>query len=481
MLPLLLCLAFSTSAQDDTPKDGGVLTFPSRLFSRIQHKTADLNDRLTRQTEKYLQRMGRREQQLYKKLYKVDSMGARSLFEGTASQYAALGQKFSSDTGGVNLHPSGEYRAYTDSLQGMLKFLGTEVQGVNLPGGSLTSQATGALSQLKTLEAKMQDADQVKEYVRQRKQQIAQYIQQHVSLGGLLGKDYQGLNQDAYYYSQQVRAYKDMLNDPDKLEKEALTLLNKLPAFQSFMKQNSQLAGLFNLPTNYGSAATLNGLQTRDQVAALIQQQVSAAGAGGASALQTNLQSAQSQLDRYKDKLSKLGGGSGDIDMPDFKPNDQKTKTFWRRLEYGTNFQTTRTNYAFPTVSDLGLSIGYKLNDANTIGFGASYKLGWGNGIQHIAFSSQGVGLRSFVDIHIKGSFFASAGLEYNYTTPFNNIQQLHQWDDWSKSGLIGVSKTISLKSRVFKKTKLQLLWDFLSYQQVPKTQPVIFRLGYNF
>jgi len=326
----------------------------------------------------------------------------------------------------------------------------------------------------------MQDADQVKEFVRQRKQQISEYIQQHSNLSGLLGKDYQGLNQDVYYYSQEVRQYKEMLNDPDKLMKQALALLNKLPAFQAFMKQNSQLAGLFNLPSNYSDPASLAGLQTRDQVSALIQQQVSAGGAGGAAALQANLQSAQSQLDGYKDKLSKLGGGSGDIDMPDFKPNDQKTKTLWKRLEYGTNFQTTRNNYYFPTVSDFGLSVGYKLSERSTLGVGASYKLGWGNGIQHIAFSSQGAGLRSFVDVRVKGSFSVSGGFEYNYTKPFSGVQ-LPGWDKWTKSGLIGASKTVSMKSRVFKKTKVQLLWDFLSYQQAPRTQAVIFRIGYNF
>jgi len=246
------------------------------------------------------------------------------------------------------------------------------------------------------------------------------------------------------------------------------------------MKEHSQLAGLFNLPGNYASAATLNGLQTRDQVAALIQGQIAAAGPGGAAALQSNIQAAESQLQGYKDKLTKLGNGGGDIDMPDFKPNEQKTRTFWRRLEYGTNFQTTRNNYAFPTVSDFGLSVGYKLSDRSTVGVGASYKLGWGNGIQHIAFSSQGASLRFFVDIKIKGSFSASGGLEYNYTTPFRSFQQLHDWDNWTKSGLIGVSKTVSMKSRVFKKTKVQLLWDFLSYQQRPRAQAVLFRVGYN-
>jgi hypothetical protein len=464
---LLLCISYSSYAQDQPDKAAAVANFPSRFFSKIESRISDLDDQLTNQTKKYVERMRRREQRMYKKLYKKDSVAAKALFAGSIQQYDALSQKLASDTGGRSLHLSGEYQAYTDSLQGMLKFMGS-------------GQAAGALTQLKAFEAKMQDADQIKEFVRQRKQQIAQYVQQHSGLSSLLGKDYQGMNQDIYYYSQQVRQYKEMLNDPDKLTKQALVLLNKLPAFQAFMKEQSQLAGLFNLPSNYGDPASLGGLQTRDQVAALIQQQVSAGGASGAAALQANLQSAQSQLDGYKDKLSRLG--SGDIDMPDFKPNEQRTKTFWKRLEYGTNFQTTRNNYYFPTVSDLGLSVGYKLSDRSTFGVGASYKLGWGNGIQHISFTSQGIGLRPFfLDIKIKGSFSASGGLEFNHTRPFASYQQLRHWDEWTRSGLIGVSKSVSMKSRVFKKTKVQLLWDFLSYQQVPRTQAVVFRVGYNF
>ncbi|HEY4288048.1 MAG TPA: hypothetical protein VGN00_13175 [Puia sp.] len=358
---------------------------------------------------------------------------------------------------------------------------GTNSAGVRQAMSGPTAKLQGAASQFQTLQAKMQDADQVKAFVQQRKQSIKDYISQHANLQGLLGKQYVGLNQDAYYYSQQVRQYKEMWNHPDQLEQQALVLLNKLPAFQTFMKSNSQLAGLFSVPGNYGSSAALAGLQTKGQVASQIQSQVASAGPGGADALQSNMQSAQSQLDGYKDKLSKMGQGNGDMDMPDFKPNDQKTKTFWHRLEYGANFQTTHNNYYFPMVTDLGLSLGYKLGHSNVVGIGASYKLGWGNGIQHVALSSQGVGLRSFLELKVKRTWFATGGFEYNYTTPFRSHQDIKEIQDWTKSGLVGISKTVSIKSRFFKQTKLQLLWDFLSYQQVPKTQAVLFRVGYDF
>ena len=133
------------------------------------------------------------------------------------------------------------------------------------------------------------------------------------------------------------------------------------------------------------------------------------------------------------------------------------------------------------------MSVGYKLTDKSTVGVGASYKMGWGQDIKHISITHQGMGLRSYMDLKLKGSFFASGGFEYNYQ-PLNdsllNASTAGVWGDassWQQSGMIGVSKVVSIKSKFFKKTKLQLMWDFLSYQQVPRTQPVKFRVGYNF
>ena len=91
------------------------------------------------------------------------------------------------------------------------------------------------------------------------------------------------------------------------------------------------------------------------------------------------------------------------------------------------------------------------------------------------------MGLRSFLDIKIKKSFYASGGFEYNYQKPFYETQQLFKVKDWQQSGLLGITKIVSIKSNVFKKTKLQILWDFLSYQQKPRSQPIKFRVGYNF
>jgi hypothetical protein len=378
-------------------------------------------------------------------------------------------------------------------MQGSVGFLRQNPQLLNNAGPAQLTQLEGAGSQFQALQAKMGVAGEAQAYMQQRKQLIASYIAQHSSLQNLLGSSVGELDHDLYYYSQTLRQYQEMWSNPDKLEQQALALLNRFPAFQTFMKSNSMLGGLFNVPGGYGTPQGVVGLQTKDQIAALVQQQTGAPGQsgtrgtadGGSSpgtdALQSNLAAAQSQLDTYKSKLSQLGAGNGNMDMPNFSPNDQKTKTFWKRIVYGTNFQTSRNNYYYPTVTDFGFSLGYKLSHNNIIGVGASYKLGWGNGIQHIAFTNEGVGLRSFLQIKIKGTFSATGGFEYNYTTPFTSYQQIKQLEYWTKSGLIGVTKTVSMQNRFFKSTALSLLWDFLSYQQIPQTQPFIFRIGYNF
>jgi hypothetical protein len=196
--------------------------------------------------------------------------------------------------------------------------------------------------------------------------------------------------------------------------------------------------------------------------------------------VQQNIQAAQTQLSALKDKISKLGGGSGsDADLPDFKPNQQKTKSFLKRLEYGTNIQTQKSGTYFPTTTDLALSVGYKLNDKSTIGIGASYKLGLGQDIRHIAISHQGMGLRSFADFKLKGNIWISGGGELNYLAAFRNFHILDDFSPWQKSALLGLTKKYKAGKKL--KGNMQLLYDFLWQQQVPRAQPVVFRVGYSF
>jgi hypothetical protein len=457
-----------------------ITNFPNKLFNKISGHTATLERRLERQTERYLTRMARSEEKLKASLYRTDSAKAAALYpQDPRQQYAMLLQKFRQDSSKVFTSMGPEYLRYADSTQGVLGFLNKNPSLV-AANPAIKVKMQGALANFQQLQAKLQYADVIKQYVQTRKAQIQQALSSYNHLQPEISKALSGYKQQTYYYADQVRAYRAMLNDPGKMMQTALVLLNKVPAFSGWMKQNGFLAGLAGVPAGYGTEQGMIGLQTREQVMAMIRTKIGQGGPNAAASLQNSLNTAQQDISKLQNKLNALGGGSGGMDMPDFKVNDQHSKTFLSRLEYGFNLQTTRASNYFPVYTDLGLSLGYNLGHQNSLGVGASFKIGWGTDWQHVALSGQGVGLRSWADIHLKKSFSLAGGYELNYVQPFSAFKDISKLAEWTQSGLIGITKTVSMKSTVLKKTQVSFLWDFLSYYQVPQRPPVLFRLGYS-
>jgi hypothetical protein len=509
---LLLCLCGSSLfCQDSVPLPDRIIGFPQKFFSRVQKKSSQLENQVIRVTDKTLQRLAKQEARLKRKLFRKDSVAAKQLFGDVEHNYQVLSATLHEKTAPA----SGEYIAYVDTLRTSLEFLSQQYRDqintsggtfdhvnasikklpgidgasakLSVAGGSLNkfSELNGSLGKLTDLQSRLRQADLVRNYLKQRRAQLKEQLGRF----GLL-KAFEKYNKQAYYYSRQIQEYKAILKDPDRLERKAVGLLQKIPAVKAFMSKHSELARLFPPPANYGTPLALQGLQTRAGVQQLIQAQMGQALSAGSTAqggvgpeamMRQNIQAAKSQFDQMKEKIRSAGGSNSDADIPDFKPNTQKTKSFLKRLEFGTNLQSTKSNAYWPVTSDIGLSVGYKLSDKAVIGIGGSYKIGWGKDIRNIVVTHEGVGLRSFIDMKLKGSFFISGGYEQNYRQRFNNIAQLKGVNNWQQSGLIGLSKIVSMKTKLFKKTRLQLLWDFLSYEQVPREQPLKFRVGYNF
>jgi hypothetical protein len=441
---------------------------PQQWAAAVKKKVSRLEEKLIAKSEKTLRKLQKEEEKIYKKLLaSKDSAVAKLQLEQVRIRYTSL-QKLLKNPATISARNVKDYVPYLDTLSSAFKFLSNQ-------GGAIKD----ALSKVESLNGRLQQAVDVKQFIRERKEQLKQQLE---NLG--LVKELKKFNKEAFYYAQQVKEYKEILQDPKKIEKKAMELLSKTNLFQDFMKKNSMLASLFGMPGDPNDPsyqASLAGLQTRAQVNSLIQSQIAAGGPNAQQVFQQNIQQAQSQLKQLMDKVNKWGGSSSDDIMPEgFKPNGQKTKSFLKRLEYGTNIQSQKARSIFPVTSDLGLSLGYKLNDKSVIGFGASYKMGWGSGWNNIRITHQGVGLRSFIDWKFKGSFWVSGGYEQNFRSEIRSIDQLRDQSAWQQSGLIGMSKVFEIKSKLFKKTKLQLLWDFLSYQQVPRGQPLVFRIGYN-
>jgi len=412
--------------------------------------------------------MLRQEKKLCKKLSKSDTAAATRIFDHSIDSLGAVRNNLRGKTGKYTSTVSGAaYYGYLDTLQGTLKFLGAT------NGSAATARLAGqSLQKVQQLQAQLGYADQVKSYLRQRRQQLKQQLSAYPGFS----KDLQGISKTAYYYSAQIKGYKKAFQDRKKAEAQAMETLKQIPAYNDFLKKHSQLAGLFNLSANGNPAQSLEGLQTRSQVEELIQQRLGGGDPNAQAAVSQQLSQARERFNELKDKFPNADNAA---DMPDFTPNEMKSKSFLQRLEFGGNLQFQRSSQYFPSTSDIAGQVAYQFHKNGSAGIGTAYKLGMGTGFNNICFSHQGVGLRSFLDWKLKGTFYINGGFEQNYNSQLLNEEQLRNFDNWQGSALIGISKKYKVNSRL--KGNIILLYDFLHNRHFPRTDPIKVRIGYNF
>lgn len=447
-------------------------SLPAGYLKNTEKKIAKYSHRISGKTEKTLSKLSRWEEKVQRLLQKANPAAAARLFaneqltfRGMLAQYRA-GQS-------IMQGYKASYDEYRDKLSTQLTFLDSNK---HLLSKKSQPELASAKQKVNELEAGEQKNEALQKMIRERKQQLINEAVKYLGKNRQLQK----INKETYYYVETLKNYRQLFNDRTKREEAAKKLLEKIPGFNDFMRKNSMLASLFKMPDNYGSPQSLAGLQTRASVNSLVQTRIAAAGPNAMAEVKQNLQAAQSELNKLKDKILKAGGNSSSEELPDFKPNTQKTKTFAQRLEYGFNVQFGKRNNLLPGTADLGLSIGYKINDKSLVGLGLGYKLGMGS-IEKIKFTHEGIGLRSFIDWKLKKQFFVTGGFEMNHNASFKDFDALKDFNAWQQSGLLGISKKISLKTKISKGTKLQLLYDFLHREHIPVSQPIIFRVGYQF
>lgn len=446
----------------DSPEAVKIDSLSEKEFQKIRKKPGKIKLGIDKKTEKYLRKLSKQEKKLKKKLWKKDSIAARQLFGDIDKQYDLL-----QNTSGKVSKYSSMYSGHLDTLSTVLKFL--DSKALNDP----TIQQS--LQQLSSLQEKMNATDLIKKQLEKRQKLIKEKFAQ---LG--MVKELKQFQKHVYYYQAQMKEIKSLFEDPSKMEARLVALVMKIPEFKEFFRNNSQLGNMFALPGGNNANASLAGLQTR----ALVNQ--SLVNQFGSSSevtqmLQQNMQSAQGQLNQLKQKLGSYTSGSygnGDPDVPDFKKNPMKTRPFFKRLEFGANFQAQRARFFYPNMADIGLSIGYKLSEKNVIGVGISYKAGLGRGWDNISITHQGISLRSFADFRIKGSLFITAGYERHYRSEIRSIEQLKGHSGWQESGLVGLAKKYKINKKL--KGEMKLMWDFLAGSQIPRTQAIIFRIGYS-
>lgn len=445
--------------------------FPQKYFSQVTDKSHLFEKKVNKRSQKALERLSRQEKKMQARLAKIDPAAAKNIFSRSIDSMGNLQARLKQTAGKYDPSKLGAgYNGYFDTLQNSLSFL-KDAKSLTGQSKAIQDKVSGSLQSVQQLQAQLQQAEQIKAYIRERKQQLKEQLMQYTGFT----KDLEKFNKEAYYYGQQLKEYKALLKDKKKAEAKALEVLKKVPAYNDFLQKHSQLAGLFNFSAA-GAAPNLEGLQTRSQVEQLIQQRLGGGGPNAQAAVSQQMSQARERFNELKDKFPDVDNAA---DMPGFKPNEMKTKSFLQRLEFGGNMQFARSTQYFPTTSDIAGQVAYKFHKNGSAGLGAAYKLGLGTGFNNIRFSHQGVGLRSFLDWKLKGSFYINGGFEENYNAAFINTDQLRNINNWQGSALIGISKKYKVSTKL--KGNIILLYDFLYNQHVPQTDPIKLRLGYNF
>ena len=359
-------------------------------------------------------------------LQKADPGTAEKLFGNGKQTFSAMLQKVK-DGKVLTENSKANYDEYRDKLTTNIKYI--ETQKENLQDKYLQPLQQSKVK-LTALEKDVAETETTEKLIKERRKELLTEAYKVLGKSKYLGK----INKEAYYYTATLKNYKELFKDPTKTEETAMNILNKIPAVKEFFKKNSMLAGLFGGSGGEGNTAPLAGLQTRADVNSLIQGRIAAGGPNAATQISANMQAAQAQLNQLKDKIIK-SGSNGNEELPDFKPNDQKSKTFKQRIELGSNFQFGKPTRFGSSQADLAMSLGYKLNDKSTAGIGVAYKLNYGP-ISSFYLQHGGIGGRSFIDYKLKKQFFISGGFEMNYTNVFTNLRTLQSSNDWRSSGV---------------------------------------------
>src|SRR5688572_3590881 len=212
---MLICILGITSFSQDSTTQFLVEKFPSQYVETISKKSEQLGQKLDKKSEKALRQLQKQEDKILKKLVKIDSLAANNVFINAGEKYKLLEEKLK---GAKKLT---QYLPGLDTTITTLKFLEQNQQLLG-EAKEVKEKLNDAFTKVKELESKLQKAEDIKQFLKERRQ----YLKEQLNKLGF-AKELKKLNKEVYYYSQQVAEYKEILQDPKKIERKAIDLLSK--------------------------------------------------------------------------------------------------------------------------------------------------------------------------------------------------------------------------------------------------------------
>lgn len=197
---LCFCLLKQSAAQADSSQ----AFKPDQYISAVKEKAEKLNKQLDKTAEKTLAQYRKQEEKIYRKLSKIDSVKAKAYALAAKEKWESLEARLK------NPGKLGQYIPGLDSLSTTLNFLNSD-SGPLKQAAEIKEKISAAISKTDALKAQLKKAEDIRAFLKERKTQIKEQLEK---LGFV--KELKKLNKQVYYYAQQINAYKEILNDPQK-------------------------------------------------------------------------------------------------------------------------------------------------------------------------------------------------------------------------------------------------------------------------
>ncbi|MBK6379301.1 MAG: hypothetical protein IPF72_05955 [Chitinophagaceae bacterium] len=228
---------------------------PVKYLNAVENKIDKYSNRITGKTEKTLAKLSKWENKIKGILDQVSPETSAKLFGSNATTFGSVLKRIQEGKA-VAVGYRAKYNSYRDKLTTSVKYLEDQKDKLDK---KLIQPINDAKKKLEELEQDISNTEAVEQFIKERKKQLMNEAVKYIGKSKYLTK----IDKEAYYYIETLRNYKELFSDKKKVEVLALKVLNKIPAFKNFVKQNSMLASLFRLPSEPGAPLDLRGLQTR--------------------------------------------------------------------------------------------------------------------------------------------------------------------------------------------------------------------------
>ncbi len=238
-IPLLLSLSTPSFAQTDSPN---ITQVPLKFITQSNKKIDSYCDKLHNNTLKTLKKLAEWEGKIKTLLQKTSPAVAEELFNGYSASFASMLAQIENGQQVAN-QATASYSEYTDKLITHIKYVDSKKQELHT---KYTKPLEEAKKQIATLDSTTAQSEAIEKLIAQRKQQLLTAAYQALGKNKYLKK----IHAETTYYTDALKEYKAAFTQPKLLEQKIIQGLQRIPAVQNFVQQNSMLASLFGPPSS---------------------------------------------------------------------------------------------------------------------------------------------------------------------------------------------------------------------------------------